>query len=83
MPRAAHGLRKAAATRCAENGATASELMAMFGWTKLQEAERYTRAAERKSWALRDQRDSGRNAACKLQFREEGTSLFSQGRIAG
>ena len=48
VPGSAHGLRKAAATRCAENGATASELMAMFGWTTLQEAERYTRAAERK-----------------------------------
>lgn len=41
VPGSAHGVRKAAATRCAENGATASELMAMFGWTTLQEAERY------------------------------------------
>lgn len=53
VPGSAHGLRKAAATRCAENGATASELMAMFGWTALQEAERYTRAAERKQLGLK------------------------------
>jgi integrase len=52
VPGAAHGLRKAAATRCAENGATASELMAMFGWTTLQEAERYTRGAERRKLGL-------------------------------
>jgi integrase len=47
----AHGLRKAAATRLAEHGATAHELMAVFGWTTLREAERYTRAANRKALA--------------------------------
>jgi site-specific recombinase XerD len=47
----AHGLRKAAATRAAENGATANQLMAMFGWLNLSEAERYTKAAERKKLA--------------------------------
>ncbi|WP_169453569.1 tyrosine-type recombinase/integrase [Pleomorphomonas oryzae] len=52
VPGSAHGLRKAAATRCAENGATANELMAMFGWTTLQEAEWYTRAAERRKLGL-------------------------------
>ena len=49
----AHGLRKSAATVAAENGATAHELMAIFGWLTLQEAERYTRAAERKKLAER------------------------------
>ena len=44
----AHGVRKAAAARAAENGATTHELMAMFGWMTLKEAERYTKAAERK-----------------------------------
>src|SRR5262245_8661686 len=44
----AHGLRKAGATRAAENGATAHELMAIFGWRTIKEAENYTRAAERK-----------------------------------
>ena len=37
----------------AENGATAHELMAIFGWLALKEAERYTRAAERKKLAER------------------------------
>lgn len=45
---AAHGLRKAAATRLANSGATAHELMAWFGWTTLKEAERYTRTANKK-----------------------------------
>jgi integrase len=45
---AAHGLRKAAATRIADAGATAHQLMAWFGWSTLKEAERYTRAADRK-----------------------------------
>jgi integrase len=47
----AHGLRKAAATRLADLGATAHQLMATFGWTTLREAERYTRAADRKRLA--------------------------------
>jgi integrase len=44
----AHGLRKAAATRVAENGGTTSELKAIFGWRSDKEAERYTQAADRK-----------------------------------
>lgn len=43
----AHGLRKAAASYAAENGATVHQLMAIFGWLTLAEAERYTRAASR------------------------------------
>jgi integrase len=31
--KSAHGLRKAAATRAAENGATERELEAIFGWS--------------------------------------------------
>lgn len=46
-----HGLRKAASTRAAEAGATAHQLMAMFGWRSLAEAESYTKAAERKRMA--------------------------------
>jgi integrase len=49
----AHGLRKAAATRLANHGATAHELMAWFGWSTLREAERYTRAADREKLAHR------------------------------
>ena len=43
-----HGLRKAAATRLADRGATTTELMAWFGWKTASEAERYTRSADRK-----------------------------------
>jgi integrase len=46
-----HGLRKAAATAAAERGATAHQLMAIFGWLSLKEAEVYTRSAERKRMA--------------------------------
>jgi integrase len=47
----AHGLRKAAAAVAAENGATSQQLMAIFGWLTLKEAEHYTRAAERRKMA--------------------------------
>jgi integrase len=42
----AHGLRKAGATIAANNGATSRQLMAIFGWDTLKEAERYTRNAD-------------------------------------
>jgi integrase len=48
-----HGLRKAGAARAAENGATANELMAIFGWRDIKQAERYTRAAAQKKLAGR------------------------------
>lgn len=47
----AHGLRKAGATIAADEGATAHELMAMFGWARLDMAEMYTREADRKRLA--------------------------------
>ena len=47
----AHGMRKAAAVRAAERGATAHTLMAIFGWRTIKQAEAYTRAAERKRLA--------------------------------
>jgi integrase len=53
LNKSAHGLRKAAATRAAENGATAHELMAIFGWKDIKEAEIYTRAADRKRLAAK------------------------------
>lgn len=51
-PGSAHGLRKAGATRAADNGATTSELMAIFGWTTVKMAELYTRSADRKRLAM-------------------------------
>jgi len=46
-----HGLRKAGATRAAENGASEYTLMAMFGWMTPKEAARYTRAVRQKRLA--------------------------------
>lgn len=43
----AHGLRKAGATIAANNGASPHELMAMYGWKRLTEAEVYTRDADK------------------------------------
>ena len=48
VPGRLHGLRKAGATIAAEGGATAHQLMAMFGWSGLEEAELYTREADRR-----------------------------------
>ena len=42
----AHGLRKAGAVIAANNGATAHQLLAVFGWSSLEMAELYTRAAD-------------------------------------
>lgn len=47
----AHGVRKAAATRAAERGASGHALRAMFGWLDTKQAELYTRDAERKRLA--------------------------------
>jgi len=51
MNRSAHGLRKAAATVAAENGATEAELDAIFGWTDRRMASHYTKKANRKKLA--------------------------------
>ena len=51
VPGRAHGLRKAGATILADNGATDQELMAIYGWTTLRQAELYTRKANRKRLA--------------------------------
>lgn len=47
----AHGVRKASACLAAEEGATSHQLQSMFGWKSIQEAERYTQAAQRKKMA--------------------------------
>lgn len=46
-----HGLRKAGAVIATENGVTPSQLQAIYGWTTLQQAERYTRGADRRRLA--------------------------------
>ena len=49
--RSAHGVRKAGTTIAAKNGATAHQLMAIFGWDTLKQAEVYTKAANQKRLA--------------------------------
>lgn len=49
--KSAHGIRKAAATRAANNGATVAALEAIFGWQGGQMAALYTRAADRRRLA--------------------------------
>ena len=46
-----HGIRKAGAVICANAGATAWQLMAIFGWTNIRTAQKYTQAAEKKKLA--------------------------------
>lgn len=52
VEKSAHGLRKLAATRAADNGATVYQLMAIFGWKTISIAEVYTREADRRRLAL-------------------------------
>ncbi|MHA6731795.1 tyrosine-type recombinase/integrase [Devosia sp. A369] len=47
----AHGLRKAGAVIAAEAGATSQQLQAIFGWTTSEQADHYTKAANRKKLA--------------------------------
>jgi integrase len=49
--KSAHGCRKIAATRAAENGATVAQLNAIFGWKGTAMASLYTEAVERKRLA--------------------------------
>ena len=52
VPGSAHGVRKIAATRAANAGATIGELEAIFGWSGGRMASLYTRSADRKRLAL-------------------------------
>jgi integrase len=51
VPGSAHGVRKLAATRMANNGATEAMLDAVFGWTDRKMASLYTRSADRRRLA--------------------------------
>jgi integrase len=69
--KSAHGMRKAAATRAADNGATEREMEAIFGWSGGRMATLYTRSANRDRLAA--------GAIDKLDRRETetGTSIPS------
>lgn len=66
--KSAHGIRKAAATHAADQGATEAELEAIFGWSGGQMAAHYTREANRKRLA--------KGAMSKLDRTETGTSML-------
>lgn len=51
IKKSAHGVRKIAATRCADNGASVHQLMAIFGWRSASMAEVYTKEANRRRLA--------------------------------
>lgn len=65
----AHGLRKAAAVRCAEGGATVKEMMARFGWKRPEMAIHYCDRADDKKLALE---------AAKKGVREETANVYSR-----
>jgi integrase len=52
VPGSAHGVRKVAATRAANAGATVAQLEAIFGWSGGTMASLYTRSADRKRLAI-------------------------------
>jgi integrase len=63
----AHGLRKFAATRAAENGATVAELESLFGWRGGSMASLYTNSANRAKLA--------KGAASKMLDEEQKSTL--------
>jgi integrase len=52
VPGSAHGVRKIAATRAANSGATVAQLEAIFGWSGGRMASLYTQSADRKRLAM-------------------------------
>jgi integrase len=71
--KSAHGLRKIAAIRCAENEATVPQMNAIFGWTGERMALHYIEAASRKKMAAA--------AMHKLvNENKQGVSIVSQQR---
>jgi integrase len=69
--KSAHGLRKAGATRAANNGATVAQLEAIFGWSGGGMASLYTRSANREKLA--------RDAAPLMAKNVQATSIPAPG----
>jgi integrase len=61
VPGSAHGVRKIAATRAANAGATVAQLEAIFGWSGGAMASLYTRAADRRRLSLEAMHKLGGN----------------------
>lgn len=77
-----HGLRKAAATVAAENGATDDELMAIFGWTTKQQTALYTRNASRRKLAGRAMSKIVRNEESTEDVPPDNGDLESGAKVA-
>lgn len=75
IKKSAHGLRKAAATRAANKGATTAQLNAIFGWEGEAMASLYTKSANRTKLAA--------SAIEMLAKDETGTSMPSPKRKVG
>jgi integrase len=75
----AHGIRKAAARRLAEAGATVNQLMAIFGWTRPDMAIKYTREANKKLMAA-----EAINGLVRAETENvySLTSIFGEGTVA-
>ena len=65
VPGSAHGVRKIAATRAANAGATVAQLEAIFGWQGGTMASLYTRAADRRRLAIEAMHKLGTKANVK------------------
>jgi len=78
VSKSAHGLRKLAATLAANDGASAHELMAQFGWVKIEQAETYTRKADRQRLGI----SSSDRVAGQMENILPRTSETSSGKMA-
>lgn len=72
VPGSAHGVRKIAATRAANAGATVAQLEAIFGWTGGTMASLYTRTADRRRLATEAMHKLNSIPAPSNQVRERG-----------
>ena len=70
-----HGLRKTLGRQLADTGCTAHEIMATLGHTTLEEAERYTREADR--------RRGGHAAIAKLEAHKANHNAQNAGGVLG
>lgn len=68
VPGSAHGLRKAGATRAANNGATVAQLEAIYGWSGGKMASLYTRAADRERLARQAMRKLSRDETANISM---------------
>lgn len=83
VPGRAHGLRKAGATRAANNGATVAQLEAIFGWRGGGMASLYTRKADRKHLAKEAIGKLMPNAYSLTSSEGEGLKSKNRGKTDG